>query len=94
MSSSEGNTGSDSNSSEEEDRDTSSSDDVSDASENSEDDGEQDDSTVDVTFEFFDPKENDFHGLKALLQNYLDGQEFALSELVDMTIRQASPGTC
>ena len=94
MSSSEGNTDSDSNSSEEEDRDTSSSEDVSDASENSEDDGEQYDSTVDVTFEFFDPKESDFHGLKALLQNYLDGQEFALSELVDMTIRQASPNTC
>lgn len=45
-------------------------------------------SEVDVDFEFFDPQEIDFHGLKALLQTYLDGSTFNCSELVDTVIKQ------
>lgn len=43
---------------------------------------------VDVDFEFFDPQEVDFHGLKALLQTYLDGSTYSCSELVDTVITQ------
>ena len=43
---------------------------------------------VDVDFEFFDPQEVDFHGLKALLQTYLDGSTYNCSELVDTVIKQ------
>ncbi len=43
---------------------------------------------VDVNFEFFDPQEVDFHGLKALLQTYLDGSPYNCSELVDTVIKQ------
>lgn len=45
---------------------------------------------VDVDFGFYCPQEKDFHGLRTLLQNYLDGQEWACSELADAIIRQAS----
>ena len=43
---------------------------------------------IDVNFEFFDPKEQDFHGLKALLHTYLDGQQYDNSQLVDTVIAQ------
>ena len=52
------------------------------------DSGSDGKSEVDVDFEFFDPQEVDFHGLKALLQTYLDGGTFSCSELVDTIIRQ------
>ncbi|DBA84963.1 TPA: hypothetical protein ACH3X2_005704 [Trebouxia sp. C0005] len=48
---------------------------------------------VDVNFEFFDPQEVDFHGLKALLQTYLDGSPYNCSELVDTVIKQKTVGT-
>jgi len=48
-------------------------------------------SAVQVDFEFHDPREADFLGLKALLHTYLDGQEFSCSELVDAVIHQARP---
>ena len=66
------------------------------SSSGSESDAEQDidedpeDDSVDVTLEFFDPKESDFQGLKALLQSFLDGAAFAVSELVDTIINQVS----
>ena len=44
--------------------------------------------TVEADFEFFDPAESDFHGLKALLQSYLDGEAYSCSELVDIIIQQ------
>lgn len=53
-------------------------------------DGAGDDTEVDVTLEFFDPRESDFLGLKALLQNFLDGRDFAASELVDTIIKQVN----
>ncbi len=51
---------------------------------------EADGETVTVDFEFFDPQEIDFHGLKALLQTYLDGEAYSCSELVDAIIQQVS----
>lgn len=45
-------------------------------------------SDVEVDLEFFDPKEQDFHGLRALLSNYLDGVEFNVGELVDAVVTQ------
>eukprot|EP00882_Tetradesmus_deserticola_P020570 GHRQ01022224.1.p1 GENE.GHRQ01022224.1~~GHRQ01022224.1.p1 ORF type:complete len:254 (+),score=93.39 GHRQ01022224.1:84-845(+) len=48
---------------------------------------------IDVNFQFFDPKESDFHGLKALLHTYLDGQQYDSSPLVDTIIAQSSVGT-
>lgn len=41
---------------------------------------------IDVNFEFFDPSEDDFHGLKTLLIHYLDGEEYSCSELVEAII--------
>lgn len=58
---------------------------VDDSSSNSGSDGKGE---VDVDFEFFDPQEIDFHGLKALLQTYLDGSTYSCSELVDTVITQ------
>lgn len=43
---------------------------------------------IDVNFEFFDPKEQDFHGLKAMLHTFLDGQQYDNSQLVDTIIAQ------
>jgi protein BCP1 len=48
--------------------------------------------SVDVDFEFFDPQEGDFHGLRALLQSYLDGAQYNCSELVEAATR-APAGT-
>mmetsp|Transcript_24938 Transcript_24938/g.64261 ORF Transcript_24938/g.64261 Transcript_24938/m.64261 type:complete len:301 (-) Transcript_24938:46-948(-) len=49
---------------------------------------------INVSFEFFDPAEVDFHGLRALLGKYLDGAPFeALSELVEVIIAQSTVGT-
>ncbi len=55
--------------------------------ESSEDDedGEAFDS-IDVDFLCADPEEEDFHGLKTLLTNFLDGKQFSSSELVDAII--------
>ena len=45
------------------------------------DGSDDDDEDIMVDFEFQDPTEIDFHGLKALLGNYLDGAEFSSSPL-------------
>lgn len=45
---------------------------------------------VDVDFDFFDPKPDDFHGVRALLQNYLDGSPFDVSGLTDAIIEQTT----
>ena len=47
---------------------------------------------VQVDFEFHDPRESDFLGLKALLHTYLDGQDFSCSQLVEAIIKQARVG--
>lgn len=46
-----------------------------------------------VDFDFCDPKEADFHGLKALFKGYLDNTEFACSDLCDFVIKQKAVGT-
>lgn len=48
----------------------------------------EDDDIVNIDFEFFDPAEIDFHGLKSLLRTYLDGEDFSCSELVHTIIKQ------
>lgn len=54
------------------------------------DDNEDEDAykEINVDFEFFDPKEIDFLGLKSLLTSYLDGQQYDCSGLVDTIINQ------
>jgi len=86
----DGNSGSEDGSSDgDSDSDGSSAPDVSSAEE---DDGDEDDedaySEVDVEFQFFDPKEIDFHGLKALLHTFLDGEQYDGSGLADTIIAQ------
>ncbi|KAF9437732.1 Mss4p nuclear export [Entomortierella beljakovae] len=56
-------------------------------------DGEQD--IINVDFEFFDPKEIDFHAVKNLLAQYFasDSILFALSELSDIVVSQPNVGT-
>ncbi|KAL9260388.1 BCCIP-like protein [Drosera capensis] len=44
-------------------------------------------------FVFFDPKSDDFHGAKTLLQNYLDDQQWDLSGFVDLILAQTTVGT-
>ncbi|BDA42499.1 Protein bcp1 [Coccomyxa sp. Obi] len=53
----------------------------------------EDDDIVNIDFEFFDPAEIDFHGLKSLLRTFLDGEDFSCSELVDTIIKQSTVGT-
>lgn len=71
------------------DEDDSSGPEVSEESAESDDDedGEAFDE-VQVEFQFFDPAEKDFHGLKALLANFLDGEQYDSSGLVDTIIKQ------
>ncbi|KAI9090994.1 p21-C-terminal region-binding protein-domain-containing protein [Phlyctochytrium arcticum] len=65
------------------------------ASEDDEDDESSEQDTVDVDFEFFDPKPIDFHGLKSLLrQTFTDeAEEISLSELADLIIAQPAVGS-
>lgn len=48
---------------------------------------------VQADFAFFDPKPDDFHGVKTLLQNYLDDKQWDLSGLVDLVLAQTTVGT-
>ena len=74
---------------EEDDSDDSSGPEVSDEDEEDEDDEDGEAfKEVQVNFQFFDPHEKDFHGLKALLHTYLDGQQYDCSGLVDTIIQQ------
>jgi protein BCP1 len=43
---------------------------------------------VDVEFGFYSPQEKDFQGLRTLLQNFLDGQQWACSEFADAITQQ------
>ncbi|OMO75910.1 BCP1 family [Corchorus capsularis] len=60
-------------------------------SESSED--EEFNGVVQADFVFFDPKPNDFHSVKALLQSYLDNKEWDLSGFVDLILGQPTVGT-
>ncbi|XWS22297.1 hypothetical protein CRYUN_Cryun29cG0022000 [Craigia yunnanensis] len=44
-------------------------------------------------FAFFDPKPDDFHGVKTLLQSYLDNKQWDLSGSIDLILGQTTVGT-
>lgn len=67
-------------------------DEQSSSSENSVSDNDSQD-VVDVDFEFFDPKPEDYHGVKALLRSYLDDTAWDLGGFVDLIISQTTVGT-
>lgn len=48
---------------------------------------------IQADFEFFDPKPDDFHGVKTLLQTYLDIKEWDLSGFADLILGQPTVGT-
>lgn len=48
---------------------------------------------VQADFVFFDPKADDFHGVKILLQTYLDDIQWDLSGFVDLILAQTTVGT-
>lgn len=48
---------------------------------------------VQVDFAFFDPKADDFHGVKTLLQTYLDDREWDLSGFVELILEQTTVGS-
>ena len=48
---------------------------------------------VQADFSFFDPKPGDFHGIKNLLQTYLDDKLWDLSGFVDLILEQTTVGT-
>lgn len=48
---------------------------------------------MNVDFEFFDPKPADYHGVKALLKNYLDDTTWDISGFVDIFLAQTTVGT-
>ncbi|PQQ20819.1 protein BCCIP homolog [Prunus yedoensis var. nudiflora] len=56
-------------------------------------DEEEFDGTVQADFAFFDPKPDDFHGVKTLLQTYLDDIEWDLGGFVDLILEQTTVGT-
>ncbi|EFJ11088.1 hypothetical protein SELMODRAFT_426584 [Selaginella moellendorffii] len=75
--------------------DPSDEDDDHDASHSSDDEESESDenSTVNVDFEFFDPKPEDYHGVKLLLQNYLDDCEWDIAGFVNLILGQTRVGT-
>ncbi|KAL4430950.1 hypothetical protein ABPG75_006206 [Micractinium tetrahymenae] len=59
-------------------------------SESSDDEAGEAFDQVDVDFGFYCPQEKDFHGLRTLLAGYLDGQQWAASDLADAIIQQGA----
>ncbi len=62
------------------------------SSESSDDEAGQAFEQVDVDFGFYCPRETDYQGLQTLLQNFLDGKQWACSQLVEIILQQASLG--
>ncbi|XP_042025679.1 protein BCCIP homolog isoform X2 [Salvia splendens] len=56
-------------------------------------DDEEFEGDVQADFVFFDPKPDDFHGVKLLLQTYLDNLQWDLSGFVDLILGQPTVGT-
>ncbi|CAN6297000.1 unnamed protein product, partial [Urochloa humidicola] len=48
---------------------------------------------VQADFAFFDPKPNDFHGVRLLLKTYLDSKPWDLTGFVDLILEQTTVGT-
>jgi hypothetical protein len=59
-----------------------------DSEESSDDEAGEAFQQVDVDFGFYCPQEKDFLGMRTLMQNYLDGQEWACSDMVEAIIAQ------
>ncbi|GAB4828472.1 hypothetical protein Ancab_035469 [Ancistrocladus abbreviatus] len=47
---------------------------------------------IQADFAFFDPKPDDFHGVKILFQTYLDDWQWDLSDFVDLILAQTTVG--
>lgn len=60
-------------------------------SDSSDDEASQE--VIQADFAFFDPKPDDFHGVKILLQTYLDDKHWDLSGFVDLILAQSTVGT-
>ncbi|CAM0144521.1 unnamed protein product [Urochloa decumbens] len=60
---------------------------------NSGEESSQELDTVQADFAFFDPKENDFHGVRLLLKTYLDSKPWDLTGFVDLVLAQTTVGT-
>ncbi|KAG8382740.1 hypothetical protein BUALT_Bualt05G0108700 [Buddleja alternifolia] len=56
-------------------------------------DNEDFEGVVQADFAFFDPKPSDYHGVKVLLQTYLDDKQWDLSGFVDLILGQPTVGT-
>ncbi|XP_050275443.1 protein BCCIP homolog isoform X2 [Quercus robur] len=56
-------------------------------------DEEEFDGNVQADFAFFDPKSNDFHGVKTMLQAYLDNKQWDLNGFIDLILGQTTVGT-
>ncbi|PSR88146.1 Protein BCCIP like [Actinidia chinensis var. chinensis] len=56
-------------------------------------DEEEFEGVVQADFAFFDPKPDDFHGVKVLLQTYIDDKQWDLSGFVDLILGQTTVGT-
>lgn len=56
---------------------------------------EDSDDAVNVEFEFFDPRTDDYKSVRRLLEHYLPGEEttFAVSEMADAVVEQQALGT-
>ena len=84
---------------EEEEDESFDSDDFEDSEDDFEDGGEnekleeEEEEDVETSFEFFDPSEGDFLGMKGLLNAYLDGETYDASGLVDEIIKQKTVGS-
>jgi hypothetical protein len=48
---------------------------------------------VQADFAFFDPKPDDFHGVRLLLKTYLDSKPWDLTGFVDLILEQTTVGT-
>lgn len=62
-------------------------------SESSDEEVSEPEEEIQADFAFFDPKPDDFHGVKTLLQMYLDDKQWDLSSFVDLIIAQTTVGT-
>ncbi|CAA0832954.1 Protein BCCIP homolog [Striga hermonthica] len=56
-------------------------------------DSEESEGVVQADFVFFDPKPSDFHGVKVLLQTYLDNKVWDISGFVDLILGQPTVGS-
>ncbi|GAB4846310.1 hypothetical protein Ancab_025315 [Ancistrocladus abbreviatus] len=48
---------------------------------------------IQADFAFFDPKPDDFHGVKILLQSYLDDLQWDINDFVELILAQTTVGT-